>query len=413
MSMNLGELKNKSIQELSHLATQMDIENAATMRKQELLFSILRNHDRKSGELRAQGVLEVLPDGFGFLRAPDANYLPGPEDIYVSPSQIRRFNLQTGDSVEGVVRPPKESERYFALLRVETVNDKQPDEQRNKIPFESLAAAYPNVRLSLAAEPQSAVRLVDLFAPLGFGQRCLIAGPPKSGQSTLLRELGKGIAKNNPKAALIGLLVDARPEDVAEFKLSVPGEMVTSTFDESAARHIQIAEIAIERAKRIAENGGNVVVLFDSLTRLARAYSNLAPPGQKTLAGGLDVSAPQKLKRLLSAARRLEAGGSLTVVATVTAYDSPLDETLLGEFRGVANAEIWLDPALSGQRIYPAIDLKRSGTLRDELLVDDKSRQATVRARAKLTAMEPAEAARHLAELSSAHPKNDTLLSKI
>jgi transcription termination factor Rho len=411
--MNLAELKHKSIQELSVLATELKIDGVGPMRRQELIFSILRAQgDRR--EIRADGVLEVLPDGFGFLRAGESNYLPGPDDIYVSPSQIRRFNLHTGDTVQGVVRPPKESERYFALLKVEAVNSRQPDEQRGKIPFDELQPIYPNQKLALELTPdRTTARAVDLLCPIGKGQRCLVAAPPRSGKSTLLRDVARALAKNHADVALLVLLVDARPEEVTDMRRTVEaGEVVSSTFEEPPSRHVQVAEIVLEKAKRMVENGRDVAVLLDSLTALTRAYNAVSPPSGKELVPGLDVTAFQKPKRFFGAARKVEGGGSLTVIATAmrdTGYHT--DEIILEQFAGSANCEIWFERTLVEQRLFPAIDVHRSSTLRDELLLSEKEQIASGKLRRELSKVSREEAVELLNKHLALHSSNHDLLA--
>jgi transcription termination factor Rho len=372
--MHLSELKRKSIKELTDLASELHIDGTGNMRRQELVLAILKCHGEGHGEIMAEGVIEILPDGFGFLRAPDCNYLPGADDVYVSPSQIRRFNLRTGDTVSGQIRPPKESERYFALLKVEAINGESPDAQRNKILFENLTPLHPDRRFQLEHSPTNlATRVIDLLCPLGWGQRCLIVAPPRAGKTTLLQDIGQAIERNHPDTVLIVLLLDERPEEVTAMRRAVRCELISSTFDEPPARHVQLAEIVIEKAKRMAENKRDVVILLDSITRLARAYNHVVPPSGKLLSGGLDPAAMQKPKRFFSAARNLEEGGSLSIIATaVVDTGSRIDDVIFEELQGTGNAEIHLDRALMEKRIFPCLDLARSGTRKEELLLPEQ-----------------------------------------
>ena len=399
--MHLNELKRKSTQELAELADSLGVEGASAQRRQELVFAILKAQGDRRGDLLADGVIEVLPDGFGFLRAPDQNYQPGADDIYVSPSQIRRFALRTGDTVGGQIRPPKESERYFALLRVDTVNSEPPDARRTKALFDNLTPVYPSRRLKVEHEPGSlGTRLIDLFAPLGFGQRALIVAPPRAGATALLEDLARGIVANHPTAPVVVLLVDERPEDVTAFRRGARAEVVSSTFDEPPARHVQVAELVIEKAKRLAEAGKDAIVLVDSVTRLAAAYNAALTPSGRTGAGGLDHGAIHKIKKFLGAARALEEGGSLTVIATAqVGSGSRLDELVTEELRGTATAEVRLDAALADKRIFPALDLLASGTRRDDLLTGEEERAeitALRRQLAGLTTEEQSEKVRAL-----------------
>ena len=372
--MHLSELKRKSIKELTDLASELHIDATGSMRRQELIFAILKLHGERHGEIMAEGVIEILPDGFGFLRTPDCNYLPGADDVYVSPSQIRRFSLRTGDILAGQIRPPKESERYFALLKVEAVNGEPPDAQRNKILFDNLTPLHPDRRFQLEHSPTNVTtRLLDLLCPLGMGQRCLIVSPPRAGTTMLLQDIAHAIEHNHPDAVLIVLLLDERPEEVTSMRRAVRGEVISSTFDEPPARHVQVSEIVLEKAKRMAENRRDVVILLDSITRLARAYNHLLPPSGKLLAGGMDVGALQKPKRFFSAARNLEEGGSLSIIATALIdTGSRMDDVICEELQGTGNAEIHLDRALLEQRIFPCLDIARSGTRREELLLPEQ-----------------------------------------
>ncbi|HEX9884461.1 MAG TPA: transcription termination factor Rho [Desulfobaccales bacterium] len=369
--MNLSELKHKKINELAGLARDLSVEGAAGMRKQELIFAILQAQVEKNGVISGGGVLEILPDGFGFLRAQDYNYLPGPDDIYVSPSQIRRFNLRTGDTISGQIRPPKEGERYFALLKVETVNFEDPSVARDKILFDNLTPLYPDMRLKLETEADNySARIMDLMTPVGMGQRGLIVAAPRTGKTMLLQNLANSIAKNHPEVILIVLLIDERPEEVTDMARSVAAEVVSSTFDEPAQRHIQVAEMVLEKAKRLVEHKREVVILLDSITRLARAYNTVVPASGKILSGGLDANALQRPKRFFGAARNIEEGGSLTIIATaLIETGSRMDEVIFEEFKGTGNMEIHLDRKLTEKRIFPSIDINRSGTRKEELLL--------------------------------------------
>ncbi|WP_456433350.1 transcription termination factor Rho [Thermosulfuriphilus sp.] len=369
--MNLTELKRKPISELCDLARDLGIDGASSMRKQELIFAILQAQMAKEGVVYGEGVLEVLPEGFGFLRSPDSNYLPGPDDIYVSPSQIRRFSLRTGDTISGQIRPPKEGERYFALLKVESINFDDPEIAKTKIMFDNLTPIYPNEWLRLETDPDNySTRIIDLFIPIGKGQRGLIVAPPRTGKTVLLQNIANGITRNHPEVYLIILLIDERPEEVTDMQRSVRGEVISSTFDEPPQRHTQVAEMVIEKAKRLVEHGRDVVILLDSLTRLARAYNTVTPPSGKLLSGGLDANALHKPKRFFGAARNIEEGGSLTIIATcLIDTGSRMDEVIFEEFKGTGNLEIHLDRKLADKRIFPSIDINKSGTRREELLL--------------------------------------------
>jgi transcription termination factor Rho len=370
--MNLAELKEKKISELTSMARELNVEGASGMRKQELIFAILQAQTEKNGLIYGEGVLEILPDGFGFLRAPDYNYLPGPDDIYVSPSQIRRFNLRTGDVTAGQIRPPKDNERYFALLKVEAINYEDPELARDKILFDNLTPLYPNQRIGLETDDSKnySVRIMDLLTPIGNGQRGLIVSPPRSGKTMLLQNIANSVAKNYKDIILIVLLIDERPEEVTDMQRSVKAEVISSTFDEPAQRHIQVAEMVIEKAKRLVEHKRDVVILLDSITRLARAYNTVVPPSGKILSGGVDSNALHRPKRFFGAARNIEEGGSLTIMATALVdTGSRMDEVIFEEFKGTGNMEIHLDRKLSDKRIFPAIDINRSGTRKEELLL--------------------------------------------
>ncbi len=375
--MNLKELKEKKITELSTIAKELGIEGASGMRKQDLIFAILNTTSAKNGAIFGEGVLEILPDGFGFLRAPDANYLPGPDDIYVSPSQIRRFNLKTGDTISGQIRPPKEGERYFALLKVAEVNFENPSVARDKTLFDNLTPLYPDERLILENDPENlSTRVIDLAAPVGKGQRALIVAPPRTGKTILLQNIANSITANHPEVYLIVLLIDERPEEVTDMQRTVNGEVISSTFDEPATRHVQVAEMVIEKAKRLVEHKRDVVILLDSITRLARAYNTVVPPSGKILSGGVDSNALHKPKRFFGAARNIEEGGSLTIIATALIdTGSKMDEVIFEEFKGTGNMELLLDRKLVDKRTFPAIDINKSGTRREELLIDETSLQ--------------------------------------
>ena len=374
--MNLLELKKKSPAELILQAEKLEIENPSTLRKQEILFSILKKLAQKNEQITGDGVLEVLQDGFGFLRASESNYLPGPDDIYVSPSQIRRFGLRTGDSVEGEIRAPKDSERYFALLKVEKINFDDPEKSRNKIAFDNLTPLYPDKQFVMEVEktqiekkPDQTARLIDLISPVGKGQRALIISPPKAGKTIILQNIAHSLAANYPECYLMVLLIDERPEEVTDMQRSVKGEVISSTFDEPASRHVAVAEMVIEKAKRLTEHKKDVVILLDSITRLGRAYNAVVPSSGKVLTGGVDANALQRPKRFFGAARNVEQGGSLTIISTALIdTGSRMDEVIFEEFKGTGNSELILDRKVSDRRIFPAIDITRSGTRREELL---------------------------------------------
>ncbi|MBI2902681.1 MAG: transcription termination factor Rho, partial [Candidatus Methylomirabilis oxyfera] len=372
--MNIVELKEKTNSELTSIARNLNVVGASGLRKQELIFKILEAQTEKSGLIFAEGVLEVLPDGFGFLRAPDYNYLPGPDDIYVSPSQIRRFDLRTGDTVSGQVRPPKEGERYFALLKVEAVNFENPELIKEKVLFDNLTPLFPNQRIRLETTPDELnMRVMDLLTPIGKGQRGLIVAPPRTGKTILLQKIANSITKNHPEVILIVLLIDERPEEVTDFQRSVKAEVVSSTFDEPATRHVQVAEMVIEKAKRLVEHRRDVVILLDSITRLGRAYNTIVPPSGKVLSGGVDSNALQRPKRFFGAARNIEEGGSLTIMATALIdTGSRMDDVIFEEFKGTGNSELMLDRRLVDKRVFPAIDIFRSGTRKEELLLSQE-----------------------------------------
>src|SRR2546421_720988 len=370
--MTIAELKEKNITELTKIARTLDLPGASGMRKQDLIFKILQAQSEKEGHIFAEGVLEILPDGYGFLRSPDYNYLPGPDDIYVSPSQIRKFDLKTGDTISGQVRPPHEGEKYFALVKIEAVNFESPDEARNKILFDNLTPLYPQERVKLETTRDNAsARVMDLLTPLGKGQRGLIVSPPRAGKTMLLQNVANSITANHPEVVLMVLLIDERPEEVTDMQRSVKGEVISSTFDEPAARHVQVAEMVIEKAKRLVEHKRDVVILLDSITRLARAYNTIVPPSGKVLSGGVDSNALQRPKRFFGSARNIEEGGSLTIIATALIdTGSRMDDVIYEEFKGTGNMEVHLDRRMHEKRIYPAINVNRSGARREELLID-------------------------------------------
>jgi transcription termination factor Rho len=373
--LKLAELKAKSPTDLLLFAEQLEVENASSMRKQDMLFAILKELAERDVEIHGGGVLEVLQDGFGFLRSPEANYLPGPDDIYVSPSQIRRFSLRTGDTVEGLIRGPKDGERYFALVKVTTINFEEPEAARHKVHFDNLTPLYPDERFVMEIEDPSirdrSGRVIDLVSPLGKGQRALIVAPPRTGKTVLLQNIANSIERNHPDCYLIVLLIDERPEEVTDMERSVQGEVVASTFDEPATRHVAVSEMVIEKAKRLVEHGRDVVILLDSITRLGRAYNTVVPSSGKVLTGGVDANALQRPKRFFGAARNIEEGGSLTIIATALIdTGSRMDEVIFEEFKGTGNSEIVLDRKVSDKRVFPAIDVLKSGTRKEELLVD-------------------------------------------
>jgi transcription termination factor Rho len=373
--MDIIELKGKTISELVTVAQELELQGTSGLRKQELIFKILEAQTEKNGLIFAEGVLEILPEGYGFLRSPDYNYLPGPDDIYVSPSQIKRFDLRTGDTISGQVRPPKEGERYFALLRVEAVNFESPDVAKEKILFDNLTPLYPEVKLNLETKARALeTRIIDLLAPIGKGQRGLIVAPPRTGKTILLQRIANALSENHPEVVLIVLLIDERPEEVTDMKRTVNGEVVSSTFDEPAERHVQVADMVIEKAKRLVEHKRDVVILLDSITRLARAHNAVVPHSGKILSGGVDANALQRPKRFFGAARNVEEGGSLTIIATaLIETGSRMDEVIFEEFKGTGNMELVLDRKLADKRIFPAIDLNRSGTRKEELLLDKET----------------------------------------
>ncbi|KZY30654.1 MULTISPECIES: transcription termination factor Rho [unclassified Oleiphilus] len=378
--MNLTELKKKSVPELLEIAAEMGLDNLARSRKQTVIFSILKRHAKSGEDIYGDGVLEILQDGFGFLRSAEGSYLAGPDDIYVSPSQIRRFNLRTGDTISGKIRPPKDGERYFALLKVSQINFDKPENSKNKILFENLTPLFPNDRLILEAGNGStedlSARILDLVAPIGKGQRGLVVSPPKAGKTLMMQNIAQSVARNNPECHLMVLLIDERPEEVTEMQRSVRGEVVASTFDEPPARHVQVAEMVIEKAKRLVEHKKDVVIILDSITRLARAYNTIIPSSGKVLTGGVDAHALERPKRFFGAARNVEEGGSLTIIATALVdTGSKMDEVIYEEFKGTGNMEVHLDRRCAEKRVYPAINIRRSGTRREDLLMSEDELQ--------------------------------------
>jgi transcription termination factor Rho len=392
--MNIDEIKRQPISELTKLAKELDVAGASGMRRQDLIFSILQSQAEKNGAISGAGVLEILPDGFGFLRAVDYNYLPSPDDIYISPSQIRRFSLRTGDTIAGEVRPPKEGEKYFALLKVDTVNFEFPDQAREKILFDNLTPLYPEEKFQLESDPENySTRIMDLFTPIGKGQRGLIVSPPRAGKTVLLQDIAHSIAANAPEVILMVLLIDERPEEVTDMQRSVKGEVVSSTFDEPATRHVQVAEMVIEKAKRLVEHKRDVVILLDSITRLARAYNTVVPPSGKVLSGGVDSNALHKPKRFFGAARNIENGGSLTIISTALIdTGSRMDEVIFEEFKGTGNMELHLDRRIADRRVFPAFDLVRSGTRKEELLIPKQNLNRVWILRRLLQEMNPVDA---------------------
>ena len=414
--MNLTDLKTKPIGELVKIGEEIGLENLARSRKQDIIFNILKRHAKSGEDIYGDGVLEILPDGFGFLRSADASYLAGPDDIYVSPSQIRRFNLRTGDSVAGKIRPPKEGERYFALLKVDNINFDKPENARNKILFENLTPLFPNDRLPLEAGNGSSEdltgRIIDLISPIGKGQRGLIVAPPKAGKTIMMQHIAQAIVRNNPECYMIVLLIDERPEEVTEMQRTVRGEVVASTFDEPPARHVQVAEMVIEQAKRLVEHKKDVVILLDSITRLARAYNTVQPSSGKVLTGGVDAHALEKPKRFFGAARNIEEGGSLTIIATALVdTGSKMDEVIYEEFKGTGNLELHLDRKIAERRVFPAINIRRSGTRREELLMTEGELQRVWILRKLLNDMEDVAATEFLVDKLKGFKVNDEFFS--
>ena len=399
--MNLTELKTKTMPELVEIAQGMGLDNVARSRKQECIFSILKRHAKSGEDIFGQGVLEILQDGFGFLRSADASYLAGPDDIYVSPSQIRRFSLRTGDSIDGKIRPPKDGERYFALLKVNSINYGPPEQAKHKVLFENLTPLFPTERLSMelgnGSSEDLTARIIDLTAPMGKGQRALIVSPPKAGKTLMLQNIAHSITRNNPDCHLIVLLIDERPEEVTDMKRSVRGEVVASTFDEPPSRHVQVAEMVVEKAKRLVEHKKDVIILLDSITRLARAYNTVIPSSGKVLTGGVDAHALERPKRFFGAARNIEEGGSLTIIATaLTETGSKMDEVIFEEFKGTGNSEVHLDRKIAERRVFPAINIRKSSTRREELLTRDDELQRMWILRKLLDPMEDGQATEFL-----------------
>jgi transcription termination factor Rho len=412
--LNITDLKDMSIQKLTQIAKDLTVGGATGMRKQELIFQILKAQTEMSGFIFSEGVLEVLPDGFGFLRAPDYNYLPGPDDIYVSPSQIRKFDLQTGDTVSGQIRPPKEGERYFALINVEAVNFEAPDQAREKLFFENLTPLYPQEKITLETPDSISSRIMDLWTPIGKGQRGLIVAPPRTGKTMLLQSIAQSVAKNHPEIYLMVLLIDERPEEVTDMQRSVDGEVISSTFDEPAQRHVQVAEMVIEKAKRLVEHRKDVLILLDSITRLARAYNTVIPPSGKVLSGGLDSNALQKPKRFFGAARNIEEGGSLTIMATaLVETGSRMDDIIFEEFKGTGNMEIHLDRKLTDKRVFPSIDVQKSGTRKEELLIPKEDLNRIWVLRKVLNPLSPVEAMELLIDKMSKTKTNADFLNSM
>src|SRR5512134_3405419 len=413
--MDIAQLKEMNIAALTQIAKDLNVVGATGMRKQELIFKILQAQTEKSGLIFSEGVLETLPDGFGFLRAPDYNYLPGPDDIYVSPSQIRKFDLHTGDTVSGQIRPPKDGERYFALIKVEAVNFEPPERAREKVFFENLTPLYPQNKISLETDGDNlSARVLDLMVPIGKGQRGLIVAPPRTGKTMLLQNIANSITKNHPEVYLIVLRIDERPEEVTDMQRSVRGEVISSTFDEPAQRHVQVAEMVIEKAKRLVEHKKDVVILLDSITRLARAYNTIVPASGKVLSGGVDSNALQRPKRFFGAARNIEEGGSLTIVATALVdTGSRMDEVIFEEFKGTGNSEIHLDRKLTDRRVFPSIDITKSGTRKEELLLPKDELNRVWILRKVLSALSPVEAMELLLERLSKSKANREFLESM
>ncbi|MBW2677322.1 MAG: transcription termination factor Rho, partial [Deltaproteobacteria bacterium] len=407
--------KEQKISKLTKMAKELHIDGAAGMRKQELIFALLQAQIEKDGMIFGEGTLEILPDGFGFLRAPNYNYLPGPDDIYVSPSQIRRFNLRTGDTVSGQIRQPKESERYFALLKVEAVNYEDPEVARDKILFDNLTPLYPEQKINLEKDPENySTRVMDLMTPIGFGQRGLIVSPPRTGKTMLLQFIANSIVANHKDVELFVLLIDERPEEVTDMERSVRGEVISSTFDEPAERHVQVAEMVIEKAKRLVEHKKNVIILLDSITRLARAYNSVMPPSGKILSGGVDSNALQRPKRFFGAARNIEDGGSLTIIATALVdTGSRMDEVIFEEFKGTGNMEIQLDRRLADKRLFPAIDINKSGTRKEELLLDDATLNRVWILRKLLSSLNPIDSLEFLLDKMAGTKDNKSFLDSM
>ncbi len=414
--MNLQELKTRTPAELLAFAEELGIENCAAMRKQDMMFAVLKNLAEEGVPISGSGVLEVLQDGFGFLRAPEENYLPGPDDIYVSPSQVRRFGLRTGDIVDGEIRAPKDSERYFALLKVDTINGELPEKVRHRINFDNLTPLYPDRKIKLEVDDPTkkafTQRVIELVSPIGFGQRALLVAPPRTGKTVMLQNIASSIATNHPDAYLIVLLIDERPEEVTDMARSVRGEVISSTFDEPAARHVQVAEMVLEKAKRLVEHKRDVIILLDSITRLARAYNTVVPSSGKVLTGGVDANALQRPKRFFGAARNIEQGGSLTIIATALIdTGSRMDEVIFEEFKGTGNSEIVMERKIADKRVFPAIDIQKSGTRKEELLVDKETLQKMWILRRILNPMGTVDAMEFLLDKMRQTKNNDEFFS--
>jgi transcription termination factor Rho len=415
-NLDMARLKDMSISELTSIAKEMGVEGASGLRKQELIFKVLAAQTEKSGLIFSEGVLETLPDGFGFLRAPEYNYLPGPDDIYVSPSQIRKFDLRTGDTVSGQIRPPKEGERYFALIKVEAINFEAPEHSREKVFFDNLTPLYPDEQLKMETKSPDnvAARVIDLVTPIGKGQRALIVAPPRTGKTVLLQTIANSVTENHPEVTLIVLLIDERPEEVTDMQRSVRGEVISSTFDEPPTRHVQVADMVIEKAKRLVEHKRDVVILLDSITRLARAHNAVVPPSGKILSGGIDSNALQRPKRFFGAARNIEEGGSLTIIATALIdTGSRMDDVIFEEFKGTGNSEIHLDRRLSDKRLFPAIDLQRSGTRKEELLINKEDLNRIWVMRRVLNPLSPVEQMEVVLERLSKTKANSEFLASM
>lgn len=411
--MNITDLKLKKMSELQKIGKELNLENISTLKKQDLIFKILESQTKQNGLVFGEGVLEILPDGFGFLRSPNYNYLPGPDDIYVSPSQIRKFDLRTGDTVAGQVRPPKEGEKYFALLKVETINSEDPAKIKDKVFFDNLTPLYPHEMIHLENKDKDVgMRIMDLLIPLGKGQRGLIVAPPRTGKTMLLQKLANSITENHPEVYLIVLLIDERPEEVTDMERTVKGEVISSTFDEPPTRHIQVAEMVIEKAKRLVEHGKDVVILLDSITRLARAYNAVAPSSGKVLSGGIDSNALQKPKRFFGAARAIEEGGSLTIMATaLIETGSKMDEVIFEEFKGTGNSEIVLSRELADKRLFPAVDISKSGTRKEELLLGKAElAKIWILRKALLSKMKPVDIVEFLTEEMNKRKNNKAFI---
>jgi transcription termination factor Rho len=411
-TLDISLLKGKTINELTDIASQYNIEGIRGLRKQDLMFKILEAKGAREGSIYGEGVLEILPDGFGFLRSPSFNYLPGPDDIYVSPSQIRKFDLHTGDTISGQIRPPKDNERYFALLKVQMVNFESAEAQKDKILFDNLTPLYPDKRFIMESSPDNiSGRVIDLICPIGKGQRALIVSPPRAGKTMIMQSMANSITENHPEAYLIVLLIDERPEEVTDMERSVKGEVISSTFDEPASRHVQVAEMVIEKAKRLVEHKRDVVILLDSITRLARAYNTIVPPSGKVLSGGVDSNALQRPKRFFGAARNIEEGGSLTIIATALVdTGSRMDDVIFEEFKGTGNMEVHLDRRLADRRVFPAIDITRTGTRKEELLLDSADLKRIWILRKVLQPMDPIEAMELLTDKMKESKQNKRFL---